>query len=126
MGIFSWLTGRRSVRGSVLALYKRGLSRAVKHDPDGAMEAYSAAIKQPDAPEDLKAMALYNRALLFAAEGEDAKAVADLEAVLATPAELREIKAAAKRRLERMQHRKDLTAELRSARRRPTDELAGE
>jgi len=124
MGLFTWFTSR-SVRGAVLALYKRGLSRAEMHDPDGAMEAYSAVINRSNAPDDVKAMALYNRALLFAAAGENAKAVADLEAVLAIPVALREIKSAARRRLERMHRRSDTISIAPSLRGGPPDKPAG-
>jgi tetratricopeptide (TPR) repeat protein len=107
MNPFHWLFGGRSVRSSVLALYKRGLANDEKHDPQAALEAYTAAIDLQDAPEDVRAMALYNRALLLAAAGETVKAIADLHALLAIPLPLREVKSAARRRLDRMQHQHD-------------------
>ena len=112
MNPFHWLFGGRSVRSSVLSMYKRGLAKAEKHDRQGALEAYTAAIELQDAPEDVRAMALYNRALVFAAAGETTKAVADLQALLAIPVPLREIKSAARRRLDRMhrQHDAGITA----------------
>lgn len=119
MNWLKWLFGGRSVRSAMLSLYKRGLARAEKHDPDGAMEAYTAAIDLPDAPDDVKAMALYNRALLFAAAGESAKAVADLNAVLSLPTVLREVKTAARRRLDRMQRQHDASVAARPDTRAP-------
>ena len=113
MNFFHWLIAGHSARSAVLSHYKRGLARAEKHDERGAMEAYTAAIDLPDAPEDVRAMALYNRALLFAAAGKTAKAVADLNAVLAIPLPLHDVKTAARRRLGRMQHHHNATAAVR-------------
>jgi len=97
----------RSIRNEGLALYKLGMARTEKRDPQGAMDAYTSAIELADAPDDVKAMALYNRALLFAAEGKTEKASADLAAVMKMPIPLHGVKLAAKRRLERLQHRQD-------------------
>jgi hypothetical protein len=96
-----------SLRSDVLSLYKLGLSRTEKSDSKGAMDAYTSAIEQPGAPDDVKAMALYNRALLFAAEGNTVSALADLQAIMKMPSPLRGVKLAAKRRLERLQHRQE-------------------
>jgi hypothetical protein len=100
----------RSVRKEGLALYKLGMACTDKQDPQGAMDAYTSVIELPDAPDDVKAMALYNRALLFAAEGKTQKASADLEAVMKMPIPPHGVKLAAKRRLERLQHRQDAAA----------------
>ena len=110
MNLFYWLIGGRSVRSAVLSLYKRGLARAEKHDDAGAMEAYTAVIDLPDAPEDVKAMVLYNRALLFAAAGRTDKALADLQTVMEMPMPMHGIKLAARRRLERLHHRQEAAA----------------
>jgi hypothetical protein len=90
-----------------LPLFKRGISRTVNEDPQGAIEAYTLAIDHAGAPDDLKAMALYNRALLLAAGGKTADALADLHKVMEIPTSLTNIKLAARRRLERLQHRRD-------------------
>ena len=80
------------------------------------MAAYTSAINLDDAPKDVKAMALYNRALLFAAQGDSSKAVADLNAIMAMPIRVRGVTVAAKRRLERLHHRQDAAADARSHR----------
>jgi hypothetical protein len=102
-----------------MSFYKRGLRRTEKHDQQGAMEDFTAAIESPGAPNDLRAMALYNRALLFAAADKSSEAVDDLNAVLAMADPLREIKLAARRRLDRMQHQRSIvgnsTAHLRKS-----------
>ena len=79
-----------------LSLYKRGLRCIKKQDQHGAMEGFTAAIESPGAPDDLRAMALYNRALLFAALDKVSEAVDDLNAILTMADPLREIKLAAR------------------------------
>jgi hypothetical protein len=109
MSILKWLSSRHSIRGMVLSHYKRGLARTKMHDVEGALNEFTLAIETADAPVDVKAMALYNRALLFADAEDHAKAVADLTAVLTAASPLPEIKRAAKRRLERIQYRHGLS-----------------
>jgi hypothetical protein len=107
MNIFRWLVGGRSVRKVALSLYKQGLAKAKLNDLEGAMQSYTAAIEVPDAPEDVRAMALCNRALMFGNFGKTANAAADLNAVLAMTGTLRTIKAAARHRLTRMHRQLD-------------------
>jgi len=78
---------------------------AERGDSIGAMEAYAAVIEHADAPDDVKAMTLYNRALVFAAQGNVDQALGDLREVMEMPVPLRDIKLAAKRRLERLHNR---------------------
>ena len=70
------------VRRKALRLYRRGMARAKKYDSEGALTNYTAAIESTDVPADVKAMALYNRALVNVAAGADAKGVDDLNAIL--------------------------------------------
>jgi hypothetical protein len=107
MNVFPRWLWPHSVRSEVLSLYKLGLSRTEKRDSKGAMDAYTSAIERPGAPDDVKAMALYNRALLFAAEENTVRALADLQAIMKMPSPLRDVKVAARRRLERLQHRQE-------------------
>lgn len=98
--------------------YCVGLRRDKKGDSEGAMAAYSEAINLEAIPDDVKAMALYNRALLFAAKGEPDNAAADLNAIMAMPSPVRGVTDAAKRRLERLQRRQDAADSARSNRKR--------
>lgn len=93
-----------------MSLYRRGLARAQKNDVTGAKEAYTAAIELPDSPDEVKAMALYNRALLLAAGGSLDQALADLQIVMELPMSPSSVKVAARRRLERLQHRRGMAA----------------
>lgn len=110
MNVFKWLMRRQTVRGAVLLLYRRGLARSKKRNPQGAMDDYTAVIDMPDAPADVRAMALYNRALLYAGKKNFPRAIEDLNAVLAVEVPLREVKSAAKRTLDRLQRQQGTPA----------------
>ncbi len=105
MNMLKWLGWRRSARSCAMSFYKRGLKRTKSNDLRGAMDDFTSAIEQQDAPADVKAMALYNRSLLFAAVHDNQKANEDLQLVLVIDAPLPEIKLAAKRRLDRTRNR---------------------
>ena len=105
MNIFNWLTGHFSNHGKTLWLYKRGMARAKKHDHQGAIDDYTAAIGMPDTPADLKAMVLYNCALAHVATGDDRNGVDALEAVLAMDEALVNVKTMARQKLVRMESR---------------------
>jgi hypothetical protein len=105
MNLFGWLIWPRSVRREVMSFYKEGIACAEKHDAQGAMAAYTSAIETADSPEDVKAMALYNRALLFAAAGNTERALADLQTVIDLPIPQHDVKVAARRRVDRLRHR---------------------
>ena len=105
MNLFKWLTHTNSVHDAVLSLYKSGLASAMKHDQKRARDAFTAAIDMRDAPTDLRAMALYNRAMLYGSTNEFPKAIQDLNAVLAMAAAPAKVKAAARQKLDRMRRR---------------------
>jgi hypothetical protein len=105
MNLFKWRIWPRSVRSEATSLYKDGIARAERHDTKGAMSAYTSAIELPHAPDDVKAMALYNRALLLAAEGNTKSALADLKIIMELPIAQQDVKLAARRRVDRLQHR---------------------
>ena len=90
--------------------YRLGLARDKRGDSTGANAAYSSAISLDNAPDDVKAMALYNRALLFDAQGDHSKAAADLNAIMVMTTSVRGVTDATRRRLERLQRRKDAAA----------------
>lgn len=110
MNFFSRWLWPHSSRREAMSLYKRGLARAQKNDLSGATASYTAAIELPDSPDDVKAMALYNRALLLAGGGYLAQALADLQTVMELPMSPSSVKVAARRRLERLQHRREMAA----------------
>ena len=83
------------------------MTKAKKRDFPGAIKDYSAAIEAAKIPPDVKAMALYNRALAYSAIHEDAKAAEDLAAVLKMPGLPENIKVAAEQRRERIRRREE-------------------
>jgi hypothetical protein len=106
MNFFKWLTRANSVHDVVLSLYKQGLASAMKHDQKAALDAFTAAIDMRDAPAHLRAMALYNRALLFGTANDFRKTIQDLNMVMAMTAAPQKVKSAARQKLDRMQRRK--------------------
>ena len=105
MNTFHWLKDRFGSRGKALAVYRRGMLRAKKHDHQGAIDDYSVTIDMPDAPADVKAMALYNRALVHVATGDFTKGVDDLDAVLAADAAPVNVKRMARQKLAKRRFR---------------------
>ena len=105
MNIGHWLSGWFSTRGKSLSHYRKGKARATRHDHQGAISGYTAAINVPDAPSDVKAMALYNRAMVHVATGDEASGIGDLNAVLAMTELLVNVKTMARQKLARMESR---------------------
>lgn len=98
MNIFSWLIDCLLGRVKAASLYKRGMTRAKKHDHQGALEDYTATIEMPGTSADLLAMVLYNRALVYVALGDERKGLADLDSVLAMSEALVNIKTMARQK----------------------------
>ena len=105
MGFTTWVKSRFSHRGKAISLYRSGMTKANEHDYDGAITDYSAAIRAPNIPTDVEAMALYNRALAYSAIHEDEKSAEDLTAVLEMPGLPKNIKTEAQERRERIRRR---------------------
>lgn len=103
MNISIWLKSLFTGRSHALLLYRRGMTRARKHDHHGAIEDYTQAIDMPGAPWDVKAMALYNRALVHVSSADEQKGVEDLDAVLAMDKGPINVKTMARQKLIRME-----------------------
>jgi hypothetical protein len=87
------------------AHHKRGMAKAKREDWAGAVLDYTAAIDSSNVSDDLKAMALFNRALAQSHLGQQDQAHADLHAALAIPDAPANIKMAAKEKLARWEKR---------------------
>lgn len=107
MRLFNWLSGRLSNRHRALWRYKRGMIKAKLRDHKSAIADYTAAIEMDDAPADVRAMALYNRALVHHACGNEAAAIGDLERLLDTAGARENVRTEARRQLLRMQRSAD-------------------
>jgi hypothetical protein len=81
------------------------MSKAILHDHQGAIADYTAAIDSPDAPPDVRAMALYNRAIVYVAVNNDSQAINDLRAALGMREAPANVRTEAKRKLVRMDRR---------------------
>jgi hypothetical protein len=112
MSVTNWVKSRFSRRGKAVSLYQAGMAKANKHDYEGAIAAYSAAIRESNVPPDVKGMILYNRALAYSAVQQHAESAHDLETLLETPGLPAYIKTQAKQRQERLRRRKDHAGNL--------------
>ena len=76
-----------------------------KNEPDEAVKHYTDVINSPKAPRDVKAMALFNRLLVYTTINKERNATQDLEAVLNMPESMSKIKKSAREKLVRMQRK---------------------
>lgn len=88
MNPLNWLLSSFSARHKALWNYNRGIALARKRDRNGALVAYTAAIDSEAVSQDVQAMALFNRALVYVANGDDSKGIDDLGTVLAMTLDL--------------------------------------
>jgi hypothetical protein len=107
MNLSNWLFGWFSTRARAVSFYKQGVAKAKRHDHQGAIEAYTTTIGMPEAPADVKGMALYNRALAYLVIGDDGKGADDLGAILAMNAAMASVnvKTMARQELARLESR---------------------
>ena len=102
MGLFEKLLGGFGARGKATTVYKRGMEKADQRDWEGAIVEYSAVIEMDGAPGDVKAMALFNRAIAYSHAKDDSRAESDLQRVLSFDAATTQVKTAARERIKRM------------------------
>ena len=105
MGIVSGLKSIFTVRGKATSLYERGMRNAKQDRFEAAINDYSAALELSNVPNDIKAMALFNRGLAYAAVKDEAKAKVDLQAVMSMDGAPSSVTTAAREKLERMKKR---------------------
>ena len=82
MKIPGWFRSGFSVRYKALRVFRQGKRRAKNGDHVRAIADYTEAIETIAVPTDVKAMALYYRALAYVANGNKDKGVDDLDSVL--------------------------------------------
>lgn len=107
MSIFARLLSSFSTTYRAKWLYQRGMSSAKSHQHEAAIDDYTAVINMAKAPPPVRAMALYNRALVYRAQRKDAEAVDDLEQLLRMPAAGERVQTEARRQLLRMKRADD-------------------
>jgi lipoprotein NlpI len=98
------------------------MERAKRQDHAGAIDDYTATINMPQVPQDVKAMALFNRALILSSDGDNPLARNDLNQVLAMVETPPDVRTEARRKLVRMERQssrveeEELAENLRSNR----------
>lgn len=102
MSLSTWFSGLFTQRGKLSSLYQRGMKKAHAQDLAGAIADYSAVIDNHESPPDLKAMALFNRALVYSLQKKFDEANADLTQVQAIPQAPANLKDATREKLERI------------------------
>lgn len=105
MNFVKWWTDRFTIRGKALANVRKGIACAKSHDTENAVKHYTETIHSGDTPSDVKASALFNRALVYASTGKEPKAKEDLNLILAMKDELTDLKSSARQRLVRLQRK---------------------
>ncbi len=81
------------------------MTKAKRQDVAGAIADYTAVIQTPGVPEDIKAMAFYNRALMRDSSAQTPLAIQDLNFVLKSFHTPNKVRTEAKRKLVRMKRR---------------------
>jgi hypothetical protein len=102
MSFLNWFKGRISNRYRANSIYRSGMKNARAHRHQQALEDYTCVVEMAEAPADIKAMALYNRALVLDAMGDQAQAVVDLDNVLAMAETPEQVRMEARRKMTRM------------------------
>jgi tetratricopeptide (TPR) repeat protein len=83
MSFLSRLTGLFTRGGRDDSLLLQAMEHAKAKRPENALEIYDSLVAAANTRSEVKARALFNRALAHSALDQDEKAVADLEKVLA-------------------------------------------
>ncbi len=94
-----------SHRSWALAHYHTGLALSRSNDNSGAIAEYTCVIETDVTPPDLKAMALYNRALVHCLIGNQQQATLDLEGLVALSSTPVNVRTMARQRLVRLTNR---------------------
>ena len=105
MNFFKSIAARFTARGRALAKVAKGRGCAKKREPNDAIKYYTDVVDTSESPRDVTAMALLNRALVYAAIGKLRQATEDLKAILGMPEAIPRIKKSAGDKLVRMQRK---------------------
>jgi hypothetical protein len=81
------------------------MTKAKNHDHQGAIDDYTTTLGMPHTPAAMKAMILYNRALVHLATGDECKGIEDLDAVLAMHEAPANVRTMARQKLARIEIR---------------------
>lgn len=102
MNFLSWFRKRLSNRYRARSHYRQGMKNARVHRHQQAIIDYTSVIEMQEASADIKAMALYNRALVHDAMGNHLQAVVDLKKVQEMIGTPEQVRLEARRKITRM------------------------
>lgn len=105
MNLWKRMASRFTTRGRALAKVSKGRVCAEKGESDNAIKYYTDVVDTSESPRDVIAMALFNRALVYAAIGKLRQATEDLEDILGMPEAIAKIKKSANDKLVRMRRK---------------------
>ena len=111
MNLLHKLFGRFTSRGRALIQLNKGRESAATRDFNDAVVHYTELVKDPNAPRDIIAMALFNRALACSATHQDKDAERDLVEVLEMREDFPKIKKFAREKLLRIRKRSERNSE---------------
>lgn len=105
MNLIQRLFGQFTARGRALTKISKGRACADNRDSEEALKHYGEVVSSSEAPRDVIAMALFNRALVYTTIGRESDATQDLNTVLNMPESIAEIKRSASDKLVRMRRK---------------------
>ena len=105
MNLWKRLFSRFTIRGQALAKVTKGRKCAEKGESSNAIKYYTDVVGTSESPRDVIAMAIFNRALVYAAIGKLNQATEDLNTILGMPEAIPRIKKSATDKLVRMQRK---------------------
>ena len=110
MNLLKRLAGMLTPAGRSEDLLKQGLEHAKAHRPHKAIQLYNTLLDSEKTSDELRARALFNRALAHSALKDDERAAADLTQVLGMPALAENVYIAARSQLARVKKRNERSA----------------
>jgi hypothetical protein len=93
-----------SKRHRAISIYRAAMQDAHSDRHEEALDKYSSVIDMNETPADVRAMALFNRALLYSASHEYKKVSDDLAAAIGIVECPDNVKVAARQKIARMNH----------------------
>jgi hypothetical protein len=114
MSIWKAITGLFGSKSAHEAQLRQAMAFAKERSFNEALQIYNSLIASPKINADIRAQALFNRALAHSAERRHKEARLDLERILADPAAPANVQSAARLRLQRVVTRSERGAKSSS------------
>lgn len=115
MNFLKRIAGKFTARGRALAKVELGMDCANRQESDNATQLYADVINSSESPRKVKAMAVFNRALVYTTIGKERQASEDLKAVLRMAVTLTKIKKYGSDKLVRMRRKVEHAEQLEKA-----------